>query len=302
MAAAIGFIVPEKHRPTPAGSVCFRVFLDWTADQRFGKLRRVKTWLLVPLLGALALSAASGQVTGLVYQQTFDNLTGANILADGNQTFAKTFHWAVHETGNGSFHTVNNMGASPTNSAPDSGAAKGFFYDTSYGGFSDATLGRMLAWTWDIAATNVFAAQLTSVAWYQGNADATTTNRVALRINGQWYVSSNGFTQVSGVPTGNQFGGLAESKTFNFAGAAWQLLNFDGGTNTSGSVLGLGAGASLPAGAVEAIGLYIDRVGPNVTTRRFDSFQVYAVIPEPGTGWLTVVGLAGLVAWRRRCR
>jgi hypothetical protein len=255
------------------------------------------TLALIAVLWGLIITQAGALPTNLVYQQTFNNTTGNNIF-----DLLNTYHWAIHETAVGDLYQVQYggtaVGSSSGAGAPTGlGTTNGFIFNTSFNNFGGFTNRRMLAWTWDIASANLLAADLVMVNWYQGNAETQTINQVALKINGQWYVSSNGFNQSVAVSSGANFGTQAEAKSFSFASATWRILNFDGGTNSNGTFLNMGGTTTLGSGTVEAIGLYVD--GTDASSRRFDSFQVYA-IPEPSALALVGAGLLASALLRRR--
>jgi len=113
----------------------------------------------------------------------------------------------------------------------------------------------------------------TQISWYQGHNRSDMESRVALRIEGQWYVSTEGFTNPA-VSSGSDFNAQAEQQVFTFTtmASAWQALDF-----VPGSTLALGANLTqqLPGGNVEAFGLLVLNSSTNESkTLRFDTYQV----------------------------
>ena len=147
--------------------------------------------------------------------------------------------------------------------------------------------------------------QSLSFSWYAANASAADTMRLAVQVGGNWYVGAQQFsTAALGLAA---FAGSAELKTVNYnpAAANWLTLNFNGSFDTgtdlgtdSAAALSLGAAPGAPlSGMVTAFGVYLDSA---VGTRRFDTFEINAEVPEPAALLLMGVAAMGLALVRRR--
>jgi hypothetical protein len=137
--------------------------------------------------------------------------------------------------------------------------------------------------------------------WWQGAAYNGTANineaRIAVRINTDWFVSSEFFSNIDtpvtaganfGVTDGSVQGGVPKSYVFDPAAANWLTLNFDGNfdpaTQTAtGSTLGditVGAAAAAPlTGTITGFGIYRAVTGANM---RFDTFTIEGKGVLPG--------------------
>ena len=120
----------------------------------------------------------------------------------------------------------------------------------------------------------------TQISWYQGHNRSDMESRVAVRIAGQWYISTEGFTNPA-VTSGGDFSAQAEQKTFAFTtmASAWQTLDF-----SAGNVLAPGDGltAQLPGGDIEAFGLYVLNSSTNESkTLRFDTYEIQVTDTAP---------------------
>lgn len=122
--------------------------------------------------------------------------------------------------------------------------------------------------------------------WRQRNTSAGDATQVAVRIEDDWFVSEQSFSNASA--------GSWDLMRLNFGRASWLELDFE-----PDSLLALGDPASLPAiGDITAFGLFVDNA---VDTHRIDSFTIFAV-PEPTSAVLLVVAGLCLALGRRRRR
>lgn len=146
------------------------------------------------------------------------------------------------------------------------------------GGFGGATGNAVLAVTnsanpafiWTNTTTSLYDCIVTNVTFYTKNNNTGSTENVVIQIGGQWYASVQAFRDVGGnsVWTSN---GL----TFTTNASAWRAFN----TNTL--TLGATNVAPLPAGSVEAIGLYGYAFGTGTATKiRVDEFIVNGLLPS----------------------
>jgi hypothetical protein len=251
---------------------------------------------LLPL-GLLALtSAASAQ--NVVYRETFNNTTDpADNLALGNAG------WALRHgllAGNGGIQTTNTGISSVTGRPVDLGGVNSGSTDVVANGLAFSSLA--LTDGDGIFYTNEYTVarsvnEISTVSWYQGNANAGNSFRVAVQIGGAWYASDAAFTGPA-VGSAANFGTQAEAKSFTWttAASAWRNLTFTPGTSLS---LGAVLTEALPTGDLTGFGLYTNNRSGIL---RFDTFTITAV-PEPSSfAALAGLGALGFVAARRRRR
>jgi hypothetical protein len=160
-------------------------------------------------------------------------------------------------------------------------------------------------------------------SFYLGNANTvpnTDPARIAIRIDGLWYVSTTSFT--TGTVVSADFPTLSELKTltYNPGAANWRIFNFDGtynggGTNMMGDPGAVKAASSVPmslganpaadlSGTITAFGVLYLAATENFSTNnsgnfRFDTFQIDAV-PEASSLTFLAVGSLALGLLRRR--
>ena len=211
----------------------------------------------------------------MLYREVFPNNTAGNItLASAG--------WYNHDTAAGLPDTTNNgvsnltgrpVGEYAVNSNPVSA-------ETSAGFASDWDAANAVEFIWtDEFTVDRAGYQIQNIRWYQGNSQAGTEMRVAVRIGGLWYVTSQVFTNAA--MTGAQFGTNAEEKILDFNTASWNTFNF-----TESSVLSIGGAVSLPAGDITAFGLFTAN-NPNGFIR-FDSFTITALTYFTPTSTVTI--------------
>ena len=130
-----------------------------------------------------------------------------------------------------------------------------------------------------------------TIRWDQA-AFASQSFRVAIEIDGVWYVSDETFTGPTNTSSGT-FDTNAAEMSLDFELALWRSLAF-----TPGSTLGApGSLVALPDGDISAFGLY----GTFSATMWFDTFTIEAAsIPTPAAlpAGLAMLGLAAM-RWRR---
>jgi hypothetical protein len=221
----------------------------------------------------------------------------------------------VNSSGEGAFSgTTGATEETPINSNPLGGlnpsgfgfwskeaVSNNFFYTTEYSLPSDSLLSVM----WN--SRNQSNSTNTPAGPGQGNENEVNTH-LAFRIGNVWYVSDQGFLQQGDA---NQW----RSNMVTISDLTWGLFNNWGGPENPGIIPGrsstMGSGiASLPAGTINAFGLWWERVdGPFTAnaTNRIDNFTLIgdAAIPEidamAGTGALAFLsGILLLLSDRRR--
>ena len=146
------------------------------------------------------------------------------------------------------------------------------------GGFGGQTGNTVLAVTnfanpalvWTNTTTSLNDCIVTNVIFYTKNNNTGSTENVVIQLGGQWYASTQNFRDVGGNT-------VWSSNVFNFTtnASAWRAFN----TNTL--TLGATNVAPLPAGSIEAIGLYGYAFGTGTATKiRLDEFIVNGTLPS----------------------
>jgi autotransporter-associated beta strand protein len=125
-------------------------------------------------------------------------------------------------------------------------------------------------------------------SWYEGNAAAVQSMRLAVRVDTNWYVTDATFT--SGVTALTAFGAAAQLKTFTYSPVAtnWWQISFDGdyipgptpGTGTTnlstkGPMGFIAQPTSDLSGPITAFGLYTEPNG-GAGNMRADTFTIEA--------------------------
>lgn len=196
------------------------------------------------LIGCLLFFAAKPNAE-VIYQQTFDNPLGNQPLTNVN--------WNANVGTNAVVLTIGNGSTGPILSSGD------FIYSV--------VAGNWLAWT-DDGSFGSFGS-LTTVSVSLSNAATNENIRIALKVDGSWYVSQ----EVLNNTTAN----TKEVVDLNVQSASWNSLTF-----VSGSTLAEGGAVGSLSGAVEAVGVYDDSIGGTDYKVRVDDFTVDAIpTPDP---------------------
>src|ERR1017187_8148309 len=275
----------------------------------------------VVLAGAILLSV---QVTraDVIYRETFSNTAGA---ANTNFDFVGwSGYWSPTaqttdqgNTTNASGATVyNNFGVGSSVGRPSGGTftnvnagasvgnTNGFAFSSGFLSVSNS----ILTYTTEYAV-NQSLWNVGSISFYSGNTSNAFPNgmpawRIAIQMDGNWYASAQPLVQTVQIANAAAFASSGQQLVFNWTttASAWDSLNF-----VPGSTLALGGviGSDLPADTITAFGLYSDPslnagVG-GVATRRWDSYEIdgTAVVPEPSSVALVLVGFGTLLGFRR---
>lgn len=229
---------------------------------------------LVPSLGlALCLAGPLAAQTSIHYQETFAGLTGV-------QAFS-SYGWSAHAgplasdrstnvfTGSNDGQFVSGSGVSPDSTG-------------GIGAKTFAATGRTaIEWTAEFAPVST---DLVSSISFQGrNDNSADIQRIAIRIDTTWYVSSATFAN----PTSTTW--QQHTLTFTTDAAAWLSLDFVPGSSLSSGVV---LTSDLPSGNLTAIGLFNPT---HAGTYRFDDVTLTTLaIPEPAT-YAALGGAAALV-------
>jgi hypothetical protein len=264
-----------------------------------------RTLLMTVFAGATLLSMQETQAQTPIYREVFGNSTALN----QNVT---TVGWvgaygaagAGPSSLGGAF--TNNFGISSVlgdpqnlgdiNAGTASSQANGLLF-TSGGTMATASwIAYTTGYTVDTSVNSI-----QDISFYAGSANNAVSGipgfRVAVQIDGNWYVTSQVFANTVAVGSAANFNTLAQQETFNWttSASAWDSLTFVPGTSL---VLGSTLTSDLPGGSVTGFGLYSDQEpGAGNATRRFDTFQIDAV-PEPGSVMLALFGVGVLMSFR----
>lgn len=262
------------------------------------------------LLGcACAFALFSSAKADVIYRETFGVQPGAT--ADVVTT---AFDWqrftatgianaavGVNYNNPGRLTDVANVEAGPNADGTSGAYTNGILYMSG-----SQNLALTTEYSFDLAGyENV------SFSWYEGNAHASESMRMVIRIDGLWYASTDTFTTAAMGIAG--FGAQAELKTLAFDPdpAKWSLLNFNGNytvgvtpgtgtpTNSSLGTVTLGAAPAAPlSGVITGFGVYTEFNG-GTGNMRLDTFQIDATaVPEPSGAHLLLVAGASFLLFR----
>ncbi len=249
------------------------------------------------------LSPAAAPLNGTpIYRETFGNASGTDqgLSYAGWVGYYGSSATLLPDTGQprgdiaalaGASTTLGPINSDPNNNEPDNGVgATGFgrLLWPSGGGVSPA-----LVYT-DEFTVNRSLFEIDTIRWDQATNGGTDSFRVAVEIDGNWYVSDELFTGPNNGSSGT-FGANAMEMSLDFELAAWRSLDF-----TPNVALGTPGGfVTLPGGDITAFGLY----GSYNRTMWFDTFTIEAaIIPEPSQFILLLVGFAALIGLRPKRR
>lgn len=202
----------------------------------------------------------------VVYQETFGNSGSTNYQLN-NKTYVLT-DWQVYWGATGSNGTAIRAVVSNAPSKPGSAAnvgtnqatmseEKGCIYtdlpSNTYFFLTSTETGGTI----DLKQTSGL-----TFSWYQNNNDPADGFRLAVQIDGSWYVTRKLFSTGPNVWDEVSFSFVTDS-------ASWRALNF-----TPKHALSLGAELTtdLPSGNITGFGLYTD--SGTGKTKRFDTFSV----------------------------
>ncbi len=121
---------------------------------------------------------------------------------------------------------------------------------------------------WTNTTTVLHDAVVTNVTFYTKNNASSSTERLVVRINGQWFATTNAFKDT----TANASWAL---NTFVFTNVATSWQAFDTNTLAPGATLT----TNLPSGDITAVGLY--GAMPVTGKIRLDEFSVNGLPPTP---------------------
>jgi hypothetical protein len=269
-----------------------------------------RTLLATVIAGAILLSvqATQAQTPTPIYREVFGNNTAFNQnVINVGWAGAYGAGGAAPSTLGGAY--TNNFGISSQLGDPqnlDNINAGGAALSTANGLMF--TSGGTMASAPFIAYTTGYtvdtaAALIQDITFYAGSANNAVSGipgfRIAVQIDGNWYATSQVFANTVAVGSAANFNTLAQQMTFTWttAASAWDSLTFVPGTSL---LLGSVLSSPLPGNNITAFGLYSDAVtGAGGATRRFDTFEIDAIVPEPSSIVLALSGLGVLMGFRR---
>jgi hypothetical protein len=198
-------------------------------------------------------------------------------------------------------------GTDVTETTPLTASGLGIVWNTagkdgtnSYGFGASASSGA-LWWTQEF--TPIPQSGVNSIEFYSNNSTTGDVYRIAIRLDNNtpgvsaddfWVATNSTYNRNSSTAgsSGNWVAnGELESFAYSTAAAQWRDLTFVSGTSLS--VAGTARVLDLPAGNINAAGLY----GFGSSGFRFDQF---AIVPEPTSAAILGACAMGLLATRRR--
>ena len=231
--------------------------------------------------------AASAQI--VIYRETFSTITNGQTLSawDGGWSLWRSTSFGGNVTDATSVEgALSSANGRPTNLAPVNAGS----YAQDVTGFVFGTTNSMREGLFFTSEYTWSAADLTSVSWFMGNGVTNATQRAALQVGSQWYVSAP-FT--SPAMFAAQFETQAVQQTVSSSDSWFPLVA------TLDAPFSIGVTAtSLPTiGIVNSMGIYADTLASGNV--RFDTYVINAV-PEPSTYARLGLGALALLFLRRR--
>jgi hypothetical protein len=220
----------------------------------------LKIFTLAALAGAMALPSLEAADATVLYRQTFGNASGQNgFLADlgipwnvyrGPEAREWTILGAVVSSAGSQPDNLDNVGT-----APSASPSNGFIY-------TDNQNEPFFLYTQTLVLDPAKTPRL-SFAWQAKNNPANAIQRVALQVNGYWYVSAKAFSTLRPTWT-------AKSLTLT-PSEKWHRLDFSPGAKLPESIPASASAISLPTGKITGFGLYLEK---SDDYQRFDTFTV----------------------------
>jgi len=219
--------------------------------------------LLVLGIAAMLILASSG-TADVLYSEAFVNTTGVDIAIDDHPS-----EWNVRYELNADAEVINSSGKisgreSKIARATGPDGEGGYIYlqakdahvdvDTEIVVYREQTFGQA-------------SYEIDSFVWQMRNDYDTNLARIALRLDEDWYVSDETFTQESTW--------AEQEMTFTTAASAWRtlILDADGG---EGSDIEVGEllSSDLPAADITAFGVYFGNNESTMLIGRVDDFTI----------------------------
>jgi len=248
-------------------------------------------WFRASMLAAVLMPVVTVPVSaGVLYREIFPHdryLSSWPHDSFGNLAGSGSAHWYAH-AGNSAQDwsgtvSIGDVSGSPTYAQPVNSNPQ--FPELDWGYFSLWGPSNVRAIYWTEEYQSLSSAQLTGASFMSKNGATADLMRVALRIDDDWFVSSQTLTQ----NTANVW----ENKTLSISGTTWRSLSF-----SPGSLGAPGSVVPLASGVVTGFGVYSDNKS---SAQRIDSFTL--MIPEPSMLLVfTLAAVPALLYRRRRTR
>jgi hypothetical protein len=239
----------------------------------------------------LASPAAAVIAPQVYYRETFPAPGDTNTVSTARYTNAIDAGWAAERRGGISVNELsifNGTGSTPAQPAVNSDPDPATFGDSFL--FWSPQTHNVLIYTNEFQFN---VAELTRVTWETRNNTQRDLMRLAVQVDGDWYVSDQTATHTTSNAIWQQ--------SADFTVASLTFGTYDR-TRPAGQRFS-GTGLSLPdIGTVTGFGLYIDaQVTGNM---RFDNYTIYGTppVPEPATAAMGLLSLVGLTFTLRRRR
>ena len=276
----------------------------------------MKRTLLITL-GAAGAILLSMQVTqAQIYREVFGNLsTGGTNAPPSSVGWAGNWGATASDAsvGDAPAGSFNNFGVSTALGSPnnlDNINAGGPALSTANGLMFVSQAGQnFIAYTTGYTVNQTLT-PIHDISFYAGSTFDTAGGipgfRIAVQQDGNWYASTQVLANSLNVTSAGNFhlasgSGGAQQVTFNWttAASAWDNLTFTPGTSLA---LG-GISGGLNGDPITAFGLYSDATDSLGNTenaiRRFDTYQIDSLVPEPGSVVLALFGVGTLMGLRR---
>lgn len=276
-----------------------------------------------PLHGLLALllitfAAASPAEGTVIYRQNFGytgNTPGSgterselstvgwkNLVQQTNYNTTPATSYGISDTVNEYYAGVRNSQGSPIDlpnvGTPAESASNVYGVATLYRADAQSFKALMYA---DHFSINLQDWRLDDISWRSATTDASTGNilRAAIRIDGDWYISSSIFSPLLQNNKMENFSISAEARSAVMGVVNWYTLSaVMGNAFVEGTTPTL-----LPtSGVIDAFGMYATTANANGHTLMFDSYTIAATaIPEAGSIAMFGIGvIIALSVWRSR--
>jgi hypothetical protein len=210
-----------------------------------------------------------------LYSESFDNNTGGNTTVDVSAP-----GWQIHFSETGARVTnpgysagQPTAGVSNTLSHPDSPDAGTNGVAYMYYGVTNSTRAFLL---WRELPQGLQTSESLTFDWWNLHQNAGAESRLAVRIDGQWYLHRTPFTSAQTGGT-SEFSAKASAANidFTFDATDWSIFAFSPGSAFALTNSPAALGSALPSGVISAFGLYNYTVsGAAINGASVDAFTI----------------------------